>query len=92
MDREIEESICCIQAQLYAQHVALRALARTHPDPPELLAEWRSALSEAVSSNPVMPADARNSDYLADQVLAYSEEWTAELVELAVPAPGALPV
>lgn len=92
MDRKIEESICCMQAQLYAQHVVLRALARTHPDPPELLASWRSALSEAVSSNPVNPAHGRNSEFLADKVRSYSEEWTAELVEQAIPSPNALPV
>lgn len=33
MDRETEEALCAIQAQLYAQRIALRALARTHPDP-----------------------------------------------------------
>lgn len=92
MERETEELICSIQAQLYAQHVALRALARTHPDPVELLAGWRLALAEAASANPVVPSHARHSDYLAEQVRVYTEDWTAELVELAVPAPGSLPV
>ena len=91
MDRETEESICDIQAQLYAQHIALRALARSHPDPVELLATWREALIEAATINPAVPVHARNSDYLADKLRAYSEEWTAELVDLAVPAPGSLP-
>lgn len=91
MDRETEESICDLQAQLYAQHIAMRALVRSHPAPVELLAAWRAALNEAATINPAAPAHARNSDYLADQVCAYSEEWTAELVDLAVPAPGSLP-
>lgn len=87
MDRETEERLCTIQAQIHAQRMALRALARTHPDPAGLLAAWREGLVEATACSPAAPAYARNSDYLAEQVRA-----TAELVELAVPAPGALPV
>lgn len=92
MDREAEESICALQAQLYTQQIALRALARTHGDPVELLTAWRDALIEAATTNPALLAQDRNSDYLADQIRTFSEEWTAELVELAVPAPGSLPV
>ena len=91
MERDAEESICALQAQLYTQHVALRALARTHGDPVELLTAWRAALSEAATTNSALPAQERHSDYLADQIRTYSEAWTAELVELAVPAPGVLP-
>ena len=91
MDRETEEALCNLQAQLYAQRIALRSLARTHPDPVGLLAAWREALSEAASRSPALPAHTRNSEYLADQVRVFAEDWTAELVELAVPAPGALP-
>lgn len=85
MDRQTEEVLCGIQAQLYAQRIALRALARTHPDPVTLLATWREALIEASTCSPVAPAPARSSEYLADQVRAFAEDWTAELVELAVP-------
>ena len=91
MDRETEESICALQAQLHTQQIALRALARTHADPVELLAAWRTALIEAATTNPALPAQDRNSDYLAERIRTCSEEWTAELVELAVPAPGSLP-
>lgn len=91
MQRDTEESICSIQAQLYAQNAALRALARSHPDPVDLLAAWREALTEAAGTNPAVPAHARHSDYLSDQVRVYTEDWTAELVELAIPAPGSLP-
>lgn len=91
MDRETEEIVCSIQAQLFAQRIALRALARTHPDPVGLLAAWREALAEAATHSPVIPAYARNSDYFGDQARAFSEDFTAELVELAVPAPGVLP-
>jgi len=88
VDRDYEETICDLQARLYAQQIALRALARCHPHPVELLAAWRAALIEAATINPAAPAHARNSDYLADQVRAYAEEWTAELVDLALPSPG----
>ena len=91
MDRETEEALCGIQAQVSAQRIALRALLRTHPDPVGLLAAWREALTEAATPSPVVPANTRNSEYLAEQVRAFAEDWTAELVELAVPAPGALP-
>lgn len=86
MERAIEEMLCDVQAQLYATRVALRALARTHPDPAALLASWREAMREAATCNPVAPSDSRGSSYLADQMTACAEDWTAELVELAVPA------
>ena len=92
MDRETEEMVCSVQAQLFAQRVALRALARTHPDPVALLQSWREALVEATNNNPVVPAHSRNSEYLAEQIRTYSEDITADLVELAVPAPGVLPI
>ena len=91
MDRELEEKLCSVQAQLFAQRIALRALTSTHPDPAGLLQAWREALTEAATHSPVLPAHARNSDYLAEQVRVFSEDFTAELVELALPAPGALP-
>ncbi len=92
MDRETEEALCGIQAQLYAQRIALRALARTHPNPAALLTAWREALTEAATCSPVAPAHSRDSAYLAEQVRVFAEDWTAELVELAVPAPGVLPM
>ena len=91
MERETEEALCGIQAQVYAQRIALRALLRSHPDPVGLLAAWRETMAEAATCNPVVPAHTRDSDYLAEQIRAVAEDWTAELVELAVPAPGALP-
>ena len=56
MNRETEEMLCSIQAQLFAHRVALSTLARTHPDPAGLLKAWREALVEAASTSPVMPA------------------------------------
>ena len=84
MDRENEEVICDLQAQVYVLRVALQALARAHGDLNGLLACWREALDDA-SLGPVVPAYARRSEYLAERCRAFAEDWTAELVELAVP-------
>lgn len=85
MDRITEEALCDVQAQLYALRVAARAIARTHPDPGALLAAWHEALADAATCRPVAPTGWRGSDYLAERICAIAEDWTAELVELAVP-------
>lgn len=87
MDRFTEETLCNVQAQLYTQRIALRALARTHPDPAGLLAAWREAQIESATCCPVAPAGSRHSDYLTEQMRVWAEDWTAELVELAVATP-----
>lgn len=87
MDRQTEEMFCAIQAQMNAQRIALRTLFRTHPDPQSLLLAWRSAAFETLTCSPVTPAHERNSEYLAEEIRACMEDFTAELVELAVPGP-----
>lgn len=84
MDRDIEEALCDLQAQVCAQRMALRAIARTHPDPDALVKAWREALAEPPGSTPV-PADGRRSEYLAETTAGFVEDWTAELVELVIP-------
>ena len=84
MDRENEEVICDLQAQVYVLRVALQALAQARGEPDALLASWREALKVA-SLGPVVPAYARRSEYLAERCQAFAEDWTAELAELAVP-------
>ena len=91
MNRITEEALCDVQAQLYALRIVVRAVVRTHPDPAALLSAWRDALSEAATCSPVAPAGWRSSDYLAERVRASAEDWTAELVELAVPFPDSPP-
>ena len=81
-----EEALCDVQAQLYALRIVVRAIVRTHPDPATLLSAWRDALAEAAPCNPVAPAGWRHSAYLADRMRASAEDWTAELIELAVPS------
>ena len=84
MDQTTEEIICDLQAQVYVLRVALRALAQIHPDPNELLKAWREALENS-TAGPVVPAYARQSEYIAEGCQAFAEDWTAEMVELAVP-------
>lgn len=86
MDRATEEVVCDLQAQVCVLRVALRALAGTHSDPGVLLTAWREALAEVAICSPVAPAYARRSEYLGEKCQAFAEDWTAELVELAVPA------
>jgi hypothetical protein len=89
MDRDTEEALCDLQAQVCVLRLALRALVRTHPDPNAALASWRAALTEAATSNPVVPSYARSSAHVADRCQAFAEDWTAELIENAVPTgPG----
>lgn len=86
MDRETEEAVCDLQAQVYVLRLALRALLRTHPDPDAALVAWRQALAEAATTSPAAPSNARASEYLADRCQVFAEDWTAELVDRAVRA------
>lgn len=83
MDRNTEEAMCSLQAQVHVQGLALRALAATHPDPAALLAAWRQSLADA-ESGPVA-VRARDSAYLGELCRVRAEDWTAELVELTLP-------
>jgi len=87
MDRMTEEALCDVQAQLHALRIVVRAIVRTHPNPVALVSAWRDALTEAATTNPVAPSGWRSSDYLTERMRACAEDWTAELVELAVPSP-----
>jgi len=91
MDRETEESLCDLQAQVTVLRLALRAFLRTHPNPGLALIAWRGALAETAKSSPVLPEYSRNSEYLADRCQAFAEDWTAELVERTVPSPSYVP-
>ena len=84
MDRITEEALCSLQAQVHVQELVLRALVATHPEPARLLAIWHQCLDHA-GSGPVA-AHARDSEYLAEHCRVRAEDWTAELVELTLPA------
>ena len=88
MERSTEEALCSLQAQLHVHRLALLAFVRAHHDSNQLLDAWRKTLEESPSYVPLAPADVRHSELLREQCRAYTEDWTAELVELAVPVPG----
>ena len=83
MDRNTEEAMCSLQAQVHVQGLALRALAATHPDPAALLAAWRNVLADT-QSGPIAVRE-RDSAYLGELCRIRAEDWTAELVELTLP-------
>jgi hypothetical protein len=87
MDRNTEEAICGLQAQLHIQRNVLRALIATHPHPQRLLEAWRQNITELAMPAPVA-ADAHRSDYLIEYCRLYAEDWTAELADLAVTVPN----
>ena len=89
MERSTEEALCCLQAQLHVHRLALQTFVRAHSDPGQLLAAWKKVLEQSPPYVPLAPADVRHSELLHEQCRAYTEDWTAELVELAVPVPGA---
>jgi len=76
------EELAILQAQLAVQHMALRALVHSHPEPAALLHQWRKLRADRVAAAYTLPADARSSDWLSQQVQAFAEDWTAELVDV----------
>ena len=77
------EVLALLKAQVTVHHMALRALVHSHPNPPAVLAEWRKIRADAVNAAYVLPSDERNSAWLTEQVQAFAEDWTAELVDAA---------
>lgn len=84
MDRLTEEALCALQAQAHVHEMVLRALVASHPDPTRLLAAWREGLTRG-GAGPVA-RHPRESEYLAEHYRVREEDWTAELVELTLPA------
>lgn len=71
------EELAAIKARLAVQHLALRALVRSHPDPAAVLDEWRKLRADSVAAAYALPSDMR--EWLNQQVHALAEEWTEEL-------------
>ena len=76
------EEVAILQAQLAVQHMALRALVHSHPEPAALLHQWRKLRADRVAAAYTLPADARTSEWLSQHVHAFAEDWTAELVDV----------
>ena len=81
MDKHWRDELAIVKAQLAVQHMALRALAQSHPDPAAVLEEWRKLRADTVAAAYSLPADVRASEWLTDHVQAFAEDWTAELVD-----------
>lgn len=75
------EEVAILQAQLAVQHMALRALVHSHPNPVELLQHWRRLRADSVAAAYALPVDARASEWLSQHVQSFAEDWTAELVD-----------
>jgi hypothetical protein len=80
--QQIEDTLAQLQAQAAIQNLMLRAMLRLHPDPMALLQAWHAVRADAERATPVLPADARHSRWLADQMQCLAEDWTAELADL----------
>jgi hypothetical protein len=73
------EEAAAIKARLAVQHLALKALVQSHPDPARLLDAWRSLQADSVTAAYAPPADPRSSEWLTAKVQVLAEEWTEEL-------------
>ena len=82
MDPNLRDEIAILKAQLAVQHMALRALAHSCPEPAALLDEWRKLRADTVAAAYALLPDIRSSEWLTDQVQAFAEDWTAELVDI----------
>ncbi|MDB6163459.1 MAG: hypothetical protein JWL98_891 [Xanthomonadaceae bacterium] len=81
---QIEETLAMLQAQATVQHMVLRTLMRAMPNPSALLTAWREIRCDAAAAASLLPADARHSDWIAEQIESFAEEWTAEFADLAI--------
>src|SRR5690606_7889912 len=78
MDNWREEA-AAIKARLAVQHLALKALVQSHPDPGRLLDAWRNLQADSVTAAYAPAADSRHSEWLTARVQVLAEEWTQEL-------------
>lgn len=81
MDTNLRDELAILKAQLAVQHMALRALAHSHPRPAALLEEWRKLRADSVAAAYSLPGDVRRSEWLSEHVQIFAEDWTIELVD-----------
>jgi hypothetical protein len=81
MDK-LREELAILQAQLAVQHMVLRALMHSHPNPDDLLQQWRRLRADRVAAAYALPANVRSSEWLSQHVQTFAEDWTAELVDV----------
>ncbi len=75
------DELALLKAQLAVQHMALRALVQSHPQPSAVLGAWRELRADTVAAAYALPAADRRSEWLTERVHAFAEDWTAELVD-----------
>lgn len=73
------EEAATIKARLAVQHLALKALVQSHPEPARLLDAWRNLQADSVTAAYAPPADPRHCEWLTTKVQVLAEEWTREL-------------
>ena len=81
METNWRDEVAILKAQAAVQHMALRALVQSHPDPAAVLEEWRKLRADTVAAAYSLPVDVRASEWLGEQVQSFAEDWTAELVD-----------
>lgn len=81
MDRNTEEAVSSLQAQVSVQHLMLLTLVKTHPDPDALLEQWRAVLADSIECKSALPSTSRRSDLVRERCENFATEWTALLVD-----------
>lgn len=76
------DEFAILQAQVAVQQLLLQSLVQSHPQPDELLRQWRRLRADRVAGAYALPADARSSDWLSQHIQVFAEDWTAELVDV----------
>lgn len=87
MDK-LRDELAILQAQLAVQHMVLRALMHSHPNPGDLLQQWRRLRADRVAAAYSLPANVRSSEWLSQHVQTFAEDWTAELVDVVTRQAG----
>ena len=72
------EELAAIKARQAVQHLALQALAHSHPEPRAVLDAWQKLRAGTVTEAYATPSH-RSSEWLGEHAQAFAEAWTREL-------------
>ena len=73
------DELAILNARLAVQHMALRALVHSHPDPAAVLEQWQKLRADTVAAAYSLPSELRSSEWLSEHVQSLAAEWMAEL-------------
>jgi hypothetical protein len=73
------EELALLKARLAVQHLALRALVHSHPDPAAVLDEWRKLRADTVAAAYAVHAEAGAGEWLSEHMQSLAADWAAEL-------------